>query len=86
VLKTLGFDPDTVGQIIDIRKDTPYESRDTNPLDIDVTSQYFLLEGKVEINDTRLFVNSILWRKQDGTVSVIMRDFSNPQTISKVVN
>ena len=107
VLKTLGFDPDTVGQIIDIRKDTPYESRDTflnspevrpfiqtennptadvDPLDIDVTSQYFLLEGKVEINDTRLFVNSILWRKQDGTVSVIMRDFSNPQTISKVVN
>ena len=57
-----------------------------DPLDLDVKSEYFLLEGKVEINNTRLFVNSILWRNQNGQVSVIMRDFSNPQTISKAVN
>jgi len=59
---------------------------EVSPLDIDVKSQYFLLEGKVEINNTRLFINSILWRNQSGVVSVIMRDFSNPQTISKAVN
>ena len=57
-----------------------------NPLDIDINSQYFLLEGKVEINDTRLFVNSVLWRKQNGQVSVIMRDFNNPKTITKAIN
>jgi len=57
-----------------------------DPLDIDITSQYFLLEGKVEINNTRLFINSVLWRNKTGQVSVIMRDFSNPQTITKVTN
>lgn len=107
ILRSLGFPPDIVTNIVETRKETPYESlpafssnrlvesalRTENnpqgivdPLDIDVKSQYFLLEGKVEINDTRLFINSILWRQQNGSVSVIMRDFSNPQTITKVVN
>ena len=57
-----------------------------SPLDIGVNSEYFLLEGKIEINNTRLFVNSILWRNKNGQVSVIMRDFTNPQTISKAIN
>ena len=107
VLGALGFTPDAVTNIIEVRKEEPFASIDAfkdlavvdsvlisednpeglvNPLDIDVKSQYFLLEGKVEINNTRLFVNSILWRNQNGQVSVIMRDFSNPQTISKAVN
>lgn len=57
-----------------------------DPLDIGFKSEYFLLEGKVEINNTRLFVNSVLWRNQNGAISVIMRDFSNPQSINKALN
>ncbi len=45
--------------------------------DLDVKSSYFLLRGSVEINNARLTINSILYRK-NGKVSVIMRDFSNP--------
>ncbi len=45
--------------------------------DVDVSSQFFLLRGNVRINNTRLFINSVLERK-NGQVSVIMRDFSNP--------
>jgi general secretion pathway protein K len=56
-----------------------------DPLDLDVKSSYFLLQGKVEINNTRLFINSILERK-NGQVSVIMRDFSNPETITKAID
>jgi len=47
--------------------------------DLDVKSNFFLLQGTVKINNTRLFINSILYRKK-GQVSVIMRDFSNPQS------
>lgn len=53
--------------------------------DLTVKSNYFLLQGSVEINNTRVFINSILERK-NGQVSVIMRDFSNPETITKVTN
>ncbi len=42
-----------------------------------VNSNYFLLQGKVNINNTRLFINSILERKK-GKVRVIMRDYGNP--------
>jgi general secretion pathway protein K len=42
-----------------------------------VTSDYFLLEGSVTINNTRLFINSILERKR-GKVRVISRDYGNP--------
>ncbi|MCK5810927.1 MAG: type II secretion system minor pseudopilin GspK [Cocleimonas sp.] len=42
-----------------------------------VTSNYFLLEGAVKINNTRIFINSILERKK-GKVRVISRDFGNP--------
>ncbi|MGK0273569.1 MAG: general secretion pathway protein K [Cocleimonas sp.] len=107
VLTALGFTPDAISNIIEVRKEDPFTSlvdlqtspvisnaliSENNPdglvdpLDIDVKSEYFLLEGKVEINNTRLFVNSILWRNQNGQVSVIMRDFSNPQTITKATN
>lgn len=57
--------------------------REVNPLGLDVKSSYFLLEGTVEINNTRLFINSVLWRDPKGQVSVIMRDFSNPKSIVK---
>jgi len=107
VLKSLGFAPDAVTNIVETRKEDPFitlsafkgievVSRDlktennpdglVDPLDLGVKSEYFLLEGKVEINNTRLFINSILWRNQNGVVSVIMRDFSNPQTITKAIN
>jgi general secretion pathway protein K len=42
-----------------------------------VSSEYFLLEGAVTINNTRIFINSILERKK-GKVRVINRDFGNP--------
>ena len=60
------------------------DTEGVNPLDLDVKSSYFLLQGKVQINNARLFINSILERK-NGQVSVIMRDFSNPETIAKAI-
>ena len=42
-------------------------------------SNFFLLQGTVKINNAQLYINSILYRK-NGKVSVIMRDFSNPQS------
>ncbi len=56
-----------------------------DPDQLDVKSNFFYLEGRVEINNTRIFINSILERK-NGKVSVIMRDFSNPQSITKAIN
>ena len=44
---------------------------------LSVKSNFFLLQGNVKINHARLFINSILERK-NGKVSVIMRDFRNP--------
>ena len=41
------------------------------------TSNYFLLQGQVNINHARIFINSILERKS-GKVRVIMRDYSKP--------
>ncbi|HIO92328.1 MAG TPA: general secretion pathway protein GspK [Leucothrix mucor] len=41
------------------------------------TTNYFLLKGQVNINNTRIFINSILERKK-GKVRVIMRDYGNP--------
>ena len=91
VLMSIGFDPGTADDIIKERAIAPFESLTNSFLqstieaqggnidknDLDVKSSYFLLRGKVEINNARLFINSILVRK-DGKVSVIMRDFSNP--------
>ncbi len=91
VLKSIGFDPASADDIIRERDIEPFESLTNSFLqnvisaqggnidknDLDVKSSYFLLRGKVEINNTRLFINSILVRK-NGKVSVIMRDFSNP--------
>jgi len=90
VLKTIGFDPTEAGDIYDKVQDSPFESKeefenyvsDNIPEapadfkhDTDVNSSYFLLQGKVEIHNSRLFINSILERK-NGRISVIMRDFS----------
>ncbi len=91
VLKSIGFDPSSADDIIRERDIEPFESLANSFLqniisaqggnidknDLDVKSSYFLLRGKVEINNIRLFINSILVRK-NGKVSVIMRDFSNP--------
>ncbi len=91
VLKSIGFDPASTDDIISKRDESPFDSMTNSFLqaaiqaqggnidknDLDVKTSYFLLRGKVEINDARLFINSILYRK-NGKVSVIMRDFSNP--------
>jgi general secretion pathway protein K len=45
---------------------------------ISVTSKYFLLQGEVNIGTARLYINSILYRK-DGKVIIVSRDFSNQQ-------
>ena len=45
------------------------------------TSNYFLLQGQVNINNARIFINSILERKK-GKVRVIMRDYSKPPITS----
>jgi general secretion pathway protein K len=44
---------------------------------LSITTEYFLLQGKVNINNTRLFINSVLERKR-GKVRVIRRDYGNP--------
>ena len=46
--------------------------------DIDTKSRFFLLKGEVTINQARVFINSVLERK-NNRFSVIMRDFSNPE-------
>jgi len=46
--------------------------------DLSVTSNYFLLRGEVNIGTARLYINSILHRK-DGKVMIVSRDFSNQQ-------
>jgi len=91
VLQSIGFDPATAEDIISERDINPFEEMKNSFLqsaiqaqgdnidenDLDVKSSYFLLRGTVEINNARLTINSILYRK-NGKVSVIMRDFSNP--------
>jgi general secretion pathway protein K len=93
VLKSIGFDPSAAQDIIVERKNDPFESMKNSFLqttinaqggnidknDLDIKTSYFLLRGKVEINNVRLFINSILYRNK-GKVSVIMRDFSNPNS------
>ncbi len=91
VLQALGFDPADANKIYDHVQEKPFQTkkefsdyiRDNiaqppNDIEVDtgVNSQYFLLQGKVQINNARLFINSILERK-NGRISVIMRDFSN---------
>lgn len=46
--------------------------------DLSVTSNYFLLQGEINIGTARLYINSIL-RRDDGKVTVVSRDFSNQQ-------
>jgi len=91
VLQSIGFDPATAEDIIRERDINPFKTMENSFLqaainaqgnnidanDLDVKSSYFLLRGAVEINNARLTINSILYRK-NGKVSVIMRDFSNP--------
>ena len=52
---------------------------------LSVTSQYFLLQGEINIGAARLYINSILHR--DGAkVTVISRDFSNQQVVDNKIN
>lgn len=47
---------------------------------LSATTDYFLLQGEVNIGTARLYINSILHRK-DGKVMVVSRDFSNQQIV-----
>jgi len=46
--------------------------------DLSVTSNFFLLQGEINIGTARLYINSILHRNGDK-VKVVSRDFSNQQ-------
>ena len=48
--------------------------------DLSVSSDYFLLQGEINIGTARLYINSILHRN-DGKVKVVSRDFSNQQVV-----
>ena len=58
-------------------EDTPPE---VYPQHLSATSNYFLLQGEVNIGTARLYINSVMHRK-DGKVTVVSRDFSNQQTV-----
>ena len=45
---------------------------------LSVTSEYFLLQGEINVGTARLYINSILYRN-GGKVKVVSRDFSNQQ-------
>ena len=49
---------------------------------LSATSEYFLLQGEVNIGTARLYINSIMHRK-DGKVTVVSRDFSNQQIVEE---
>lgn len=55
-------------------------NNETNPIDkkgLDVRSSYFLLKGQVQINNVRLFINSVLFRDENSKqVRVIKREFN----------
>lgn len=58
-------------------EDTPPE---VYPQHLSATSDYFLLQGEVNIGTARLYINSVMHRK-DGKVTVVSRDFSNQQIV-----
>lgn len=49
---------------------------------LSATSDYFLLQGEINIGTARLYINSILHRK-DGKVAIVSRDFSNQQIVEE---
>jgi general secretion pathway protein K len=74
-------------QLEDVKNAIPANPDPNNPPavskdNLTVKSDFFLLQGVVKINNAQLYINSILYRK-NGKVSVIMRDFSNPQSFPK---
>ena len=60
-----------------VEGETP-EEPEVYEQDLAVTSSHFLLQGEINIGTARLYINSILQRK-DGKVKVVSRDFSNQQ-------
>ncbi len=74
-------------ELEDVKNAIPANPDPNNPPavskdNLTVKSDFFLLQGTVKINNAQLYINSILYRK-NGKVSVIMRDFSNPQSFPK---
>lgn len=68
-------------QVPEGQEDLPEEERVAPAVyeqGLSVTSEYFFLQGEVNIGTARLYINSILHRK-NGKVTVISRDFSNQQ-------
>jgi general secretion pathway protein K len=92
VLLSLGITDAQARNVISDRETNPFDSvssfisslqstsNNTNTdinKQISVTSQYFLLNGKVEIGRARIFLNSILHRDGNGKITIISREFSN---------
>ncbi len=92
VLYALGnIDETQVANVIEDRKQEPFASVTdftrslglANPGDfptdrLGVTSDYFLLQGLVQIGKVRVFINSILFRDNTGRTRVVSREFSEP--------
>lgn len=60
-------------------EDTPPE---VYPQHLSATTNYFLLQGEVNIGTARLYINSVMHRK-DGKITVVSRDFSNQQIVEE---
>lgn len=50
-------------------------------MNTDVKSSFFRLTGEIQIQQARVFVNSVLFREPGGTIRVIMRQFT-PDTLT----
>ncbi|PID45923.1 MAG: hypothetical protein CSB47_06340 [Proteobacteria bacterium] len=63
-----------------VRSATEGDSPEVYQQFLSATTDYFLLQGEINIGTARLYINSILHRK-DGKVTVVSRDFSNQQIV-----
>lgn len=85
VLQSLGMSQEQAESVAEARIDTPFESVDEfirypdiyddalSTAHLGVNSQYFLVRSTVELNRQRLTLYSVLFRDQNGIMSVLQR-------------
>lgn len=89
VLYALGLDDSQISNVISDREEEPFSSVDDFvsslgiqnsedfPRDnLSVTSEYFLLQGLVQIGRVRVFINSVIHRDASGRTRIVSREFS----------
>ncbi len=91
LLSIKGITEQHINNILEDRKGGAFETvadfvtsvgggTNTNPIEqqgLDVRSNYFLLKGTIQINNVRLFINSVLFRDESTKqVHVIQREFN----------